>query len=428
MKKVIAVIFIFTSILAFGIDFGANVLNQTGLSYTKSDNKTDFIQNDITGLWISADIAEFLNIYVKGSYAFSYSYLNPPKKPNFFDLDTFTVNNIGNVPLIVKAGRFRASDFSGYVFKNKVDGISALVNIPLLNANAVLGYNGLLFKESSSVVMTEDDILDLSDSNKLFSSPRIIGGINILFPELFLKQDLNASFWTQFDLRPYLQSGAKGYFSQYYGLGLSGNVIGSLYYNSSFYFETGSSYSLTVGYSYIFSYMGNAQLSYYMEELLSSRVKLNFFYSSGDKDYTASFYNGNTAGFSTMFMPISTSVFAKVFSPQPGNIFSIKADYSIKPLSFLKVKMLKNIQTVVSALSFFRSTTGAISESGINSDSASLYLGTEVDAAVNANLFSDLSIFLSGGVFFPNNVSGGAFSNMSRDIEIKADLGVFFEL
>ncbi len=437
MKRVIFVAFLvaafFIGVGAFGVDFGANLYNGTAVNYNQQDNKFVVMQSNIAGLWVSADFFDFLSFFVKGSYTFSYATENPPKKPHFFDVDSVTIKNTGNVPVVVTGGRFSTSDFSHYVFNGKVDGLSVELNIPLLNIYGVIGYNGLLFKERSTLLISRADILDLNDDNQLFASPRIVGGINFLFPDLFLKQDLNLGLWSQFDLRSdsSLSSGEEKVSTLYYGIGLKGDIIDSLYYDMAGYFESGwvTHFSSESAYN-ILSYMGNIGFSYYLEKFLSSKMRIEFLYSSGDADYTTSFYDGNTKGNSSMFIPISRTNLAMVFKPGLGNIFLIRGGFSIKPLSFLSVSgasMFRNIQTTVETVAFFRSTTGAISETGLNTESSSLFLGTEIDAKINAMLFSDLGVFISGGIFIPATDDLGAFSADERSIEGKASVGIFFE-
>ncbi len=435
MKKVVVFIFILSVFLGgssvFAVDFGGSIYNDTGGTYIQKDGRFDFTQYDITGLWVCVDVKERLNFYIKGSYAFNYSYLNPPKKPNFFDIESFTVKNIGNNPLIVTVGRFFTSDFTNYVFSNKVDGLSVEFNVPLFTLKALVGYNGFLFKERSTVIMTKADLLDLDNNSRIFAAPRLVGGVDLLFPDLFLKQDLNLALWTQLDLRQSsgLSTGEGRMFSQYYGIGLNGPITDSFYYKGAFYFESGSAYSMFLNrYDYILAYMGCLSVSWYMEKFLSSKAEIEFVYSSGDQD-SISFYDGNGGGYSTMFMPISRFSFDKIFSPELGNIFMTRAGYSMKPFSFLSgdsFRVFKNIQAVLSALSFFRSTTGAISEAGVDTNSKSIYLGTEIDGSINGMLFSDFGVFLSGGMFFPNTLPGGTFTE-SKGIEGKTSLGIFFE-
>ena len=92
--------------------------------------------------------------------------------------------------------------------------------------------------------------------------------------------------------------------------------------------------------------------------------------------------------------------------------------YSIKPHDTL--------QTLLKAAAFFRSTTGQISEPGIDDASDSLYLGTEIDLVVNFRPFSDLGAALSGGFFIPNNGAGGAFLESDRSIEFLTRLEFSF--
>lgn len=109
-----------------------------------------------------------------------------------------------------------------------------------------------------------------------------------------------------------------------------------------------------------------------------------------------------------------------------GNIIFSRLSYSIKPLSDLENSVLSNIQMELTDLTYFRSTAGAISESGINGTSDSLYLGTEIDGTVNFRPYSDLGISISSGVFIPNNGTDGAFVESLRGIEFLARAGISF--
>ena len=174
--------------------------------------------------------------------------------------------------------------------------------------------------------------------------------------------------------------------------------------------------------------MGTFGLRYYLQDKFFSKAGFKFIYSSGDSDYLTDFTEGNTKAGSANFIPISMSSFAQIFSPQPGNIFLAQLNYSIKPFGSGKNKKLQNIQTELKVSGFFRSTTGEISEPGIDPLSDSLYLGTEIDAVVNFRPFSDLGIGLSGGIFIPGTSSYGAFLASERNVELsgKAEFSFSF--
>jgi len=165
----------------------------------------------------------------------------------------------------------------------------------------------------------------------------------------------------------------------------------------------------------------------YLEEALYSKIELNLLYSSGDSDYDG-FYEGNTAGNSTQFLPISRPSLGLLFSPQVSNIFFAQLSYSIKPFSGTQSPLLRNIQTLLNGTTFFRSTTGSISESGIDPGSGVSYLGTEVDLIINFRPLSDLGFILSNGIFFPNNGTGGAFlaEAMALNYLVRLELSMSF--
>jgi len=241
-----------------------------------------------------------------------------------------------------------------------------------------------------------------------------------------MNQDLKAEIWAQMDMRDDsdLTTGGK-LDTQYFGLTISGPILSSLFYDSFAYLGTGQSHSGIADDYSVLSFLGSAGLRYYMEDFLFSRMSFRFLYSSGDSDYTTSFTEGNTSGDSSNFVPISGKSTGLVFSPSLGNIFLTQLSYSLKPFSSMGNSVLKNIQLELTDVNFFRSTTGLISESGIDPASDSLYLGTEIDGTVNFRPFSDLGVSLSTGVFIPNNGSDGAFLD-TQEIEFLSRLGLSF--
>ena len=423
--KVSIILLCLLTTLSFGFDFGGSLEDST--LYYYSDSQT-FYNADTLGLWGKTELWENTNLLVYGNCSYTYTDTPPTDKPWFFDLNYFKIENKSASLLNYTLGRFSSSDFSGYIFRSKMDGASIALNMPsfILTGNA--GYTGFLFNSGSTVKMT---IADQTGINydwiaQDFAAPRIVGSLQAFFPGLFLDQDLKTEVWTQFDMRKEsdLITGKK-LDTQYYGLTLSGPLVSSLYYDSFAYFETGQAHS-GIGADYtVLSFMGSAGLRYYIEKFLYSKISFRFLYSLGDADFTSSFTEGNTAGDSTTFVPVSRKSLALVFSPELGNIFFTSLSYSLKPLSNMRNRALKKVQLELTDFNFFRSCKGLISESGINSSSTSLYLGTEIDGTVNYRPFSDLGVSLSSGVFIPNNGTDGAFDT-SKSVEFLARLGVSF--
>jgi hypothetical protein len=203
--------------------------------------------------------------------------------------------------------------------------------------------------------------------------------------------------------------------TQYFGLGLSGGLGTNWYFDLFSYLGTGrilsyvaSSESATdyvYRYQTVVSVLAGFGLRAYFEQALFSRLSVRGLFSSGDSDQS-SYLEGNTSGFATTFVPISLSDVGLIFTPRLGNIFLIELSYSLKPFANARGRILKNLQFQLDGLdgtSFFRSSTGPISEAVIDPGSNSLYLGSELAGRIDFRPTSDLGIGLSGGLFFPND-------------------------
>ncbi len=426
------IIFALTFGVSFGVDFGGSIDSTAIISY--SEDLGDYRESNLS-LWLSSDLDNNIKFFSKGSYTYS------TVSPYLFEIDFLNFSRETESLFSYTAGRLWTSDFSGYIFNHTMDGVKIELNYPAASLSISAGYIGFLFKESSSILISRADKSDLLNSEKYFAAPRIIGGIDLLLPELFLFQDLNISLWMQFDMHseaelleegPQLPSTAQGgkLHTQYIGLGLKGTLAPSIYYDSNLFLGTGQTLSyIDSAYSYenIFSFLGTFGIRYYSQDRFYSKTEFRFIYSSGDSDYS-DFTEGNTGSGGVNFIPISRATFAQVFSPQLGNIFLAQLNYSIKPFGSSNNIKLQNIQTEITANGFFRSSTGNISEPGINPVSDSLYLGTEIDMNINFRFFSDLGMSVSGGVFFPDTSSGGAFLASDRNIELlgKAEFSLSF--
>ena len=470
MKKVRVIVFTFFIMLpavifagSIGMDFGGNLNNISSASdnfIQGSSSQTAVSQADKLSLWFTSYLGQNYTFTSSGSYSFFYSYDNGAGEiiPYLFDIDLF--NLYGKFPAVpekgqagpggqkpslfsFRLGRFNTADFSQYVLNHKIDGFKLVFGYPNAVLSMSLGYTGFLAKPNSSILLSKADYTDSNNSKVIFASPRAIGIANLTLLNIF-RQELSFSLIFQQDLRKALigsELGASMYpasvieegeesldtsaggliDTQYIGLGAKGMVIPSLYYRAFSYLGTGRTLSyIDNAYTYepILSFLGGARVRYFISSFLNSYAELNFLYASGDST-DSSFAEGNIDKQENAFLPISSYSTGLVFSPKLENIFLVKTEYSALPL--------KDIQTVVGMYSFFRSTKGPISEAGINTNSTSLYLGTEIDGTVNYKPFSDLGLAFSTGVFIPNSSAPdistpSAFSSTERGIEVKGKL------
>jgi hypothetical protein len=397
-------------------DFGGFVENSSTPSVTLHSANPVFAmdQKDRLALWAEMHFSPQLSLTAQGSYAFSLDL------PYLFDVDSLKLDWRILPSLRASLGRFVFSDFTGHVLNHKLDGALISMDFPFMVLSAGAGFSGLILKPSSLILMSRSDTTDQSDDGVILAAPRLVEKLDVLFPNLLPRQDLTLSVILQQDFRPsgsLIQEGEEQQFvadsggsltSEYFGLGVSGAIISALYYDTFFYVSLGSTLSYvedsasSTGSSYqyeaIQAFLGGIGLRYYNEALLSSRAELRAIISSGDEDNTT-YLEGNTAGASTLFVPISQETLGLAFQPQLGNLVIVNASYSLKPVS--------QLQLMAKVMSFLRPTTGAISALGLDPTSSDLYLGSEFDGIANFRPFSDLGIAFSLGFFLPN---GGAFT------------------
>lgn len=412
---------ILATILPAGVcafDWGGTIDNSTTITYAESDQ---WLQEDKLALWLSTPLGSSLDLTLQGSYTFSYNQPGPIE--HILDVDllqlrgAFLLGKTQSSQLTFRAGRFKNSDMTSFVLDDTFDGIELGWMTPVANTIVSVGYTGLQWERVSTISITSADNTDSDD----LAPPRLAGSLQAQFPELFLRQDLFASLMFQQDLRPegasFSIDGRGGTLSsQYFGLGIGGPIVASLYHSIFGYLGTGTAPSDLSGipdYAPILSFLSGLTLRYFIEEFLNSKVELGLLFASGDEDFEAitnGYYEGNTLERANVFVPISRQQLAVAFSPRLGNLIVLDAGYSLKPS--------KNLQTSLKGIVFFRPTTGPIMDARpINSDTK--YLGTELDGIVNFRPFSDLGASLSVGLFLP---MGGAFTN--QDVLLKGQLEI----
>lgn len=438
MKKVFIIsLLLFISLHLFCIDFGG-YLDNTTLFSTNED--TGFYQIDRLSLWLSANPGKGWEFSILGHYTFELDY------PFLFDIDELLLE--GEWPFVEKGpslfsvylGRFRFSEFSRLVLDHPADGFRFEFGYPSSIITLGFGYTGLLAKRSTTITLSKADTNDQGDEEVLFGTPRLLGLLQCQLPEILIGQDLFLSALFQKDLRSkdqIIEEGVEefslsenlgGYYdSVYAGVGLTGAMAPSVFYNVFSYLQTGRTLSYLedddsiTGNSYqytpVLGYLGGAEIQYFATGLSYSTFSLSFIYSTGDAD-SISCIEGNSEGPSFLFTPVSQTEEQVIFNPKLSNIFYIRGKYTIKPFALLGRGIPGKILLILDGIAFFRATTGAITDQqGLNPDSESLYLGTEIDFIINFRPFSDLGLRLSTGYFIPNSGDGGVFFDDGRAFE-----------
>ncbi|MFP4492236.1 MAG: hypothetical protein ACLFNZ_12225, partial [Spirochaetaceae bacterium] len=383
------------------------------------------------GLWLRTQFSDAFNVYGRGVYIYT------DNRPYFGDLNNLYASGrfilgesegTGSPTLLsYRAGRFRFSEFTGYVLSHNLDGFRLNYEHAKFSLEGGAGYTGLTFIPSSGITISENDLLvqgDAPDHGYALSPPKVIETLKLTVPDFSFGQDIILNWVFQQDLQEAGASGGRMH-TVHSGVGSRGRIAPSIYQNTFFY------HNLGIGEYYTSAFLFGGRLSYYNTDLYYTRVQLRALFSSGDNEYTNSFYGGYSGdGISTHFIPLSSSPgFGIVFSPEIGNISLAELSFSIRPFSKTYIRSLEKLETSLKGLVFFRNTGGKISEIGINNSSEENYLGTELNLNIKARPASDFIFSLSGGLFMPNNYTeSSAFveSVDSMQASVRLDLSFNF--
>jgi hypothetical protein len=314
-------------------------------------------------------------------------------------------------------GRYSFADQTRLVYSGKADGASIAFNYGIVQFSLDAAYTGFLFKRTTIIELTDTDIAANSSESNLFASPRALVKAELSFPNIF-GHSAAVSAFVQEDMRPaasfvqewettYVPGSGGPLDTQYLSLKVSGPIFDAIFYELTGAFgagrvlryvaddasPTGDSYQ----YKPILSGLGSATISWYPSFLPGSMIALRGVFASGDA--------GDGSAGSTNFIPITSTPLGLVFSPKLSNIAFGELTASAQPVPGMK------LQTLVKVLSFFRPTTGPVSEPGVHADSISNYLGSELDIYIIYRILSDLGISFTLGAFMPGIDPMGAFDS-----------------
>jgi len=422
-----AVIFFFITSLTVSsetiVDWGGSF---TGTGEVSVQPEADFEATGQAGLWLRADFSEEFGLYGRGIYIYNQD------RPFFADINTLYAGGrflLGQEeePYLLRysAGRFRFSEFTGYVLNHNMDGLRLNIELPALSLEAGAGYTGLLFIPSSSIMVTQSDFdvqNDPPENGYGLASPKAVEILKVTVPGLVLDQEFIFNVVLQQDLQGEedLRSAEDLIHTEHFGIGFRGRLASALYQNVFYYFNYGHGKYTTA------AHLFGGGLSYYKEDFHYTRIRVRGFYSSGDNDQNF-FFGGYSGGdTSKHFITLSSSpASGLVFSPEIGNLTLGEVSLSMRPLSESRNPSLERFQTTLAALAFFRNTGGAISEGGIDGSSDESYLGSEVNLSLRFRPFSDFGLSLAGGFFLPNE---GAFLDTAADMQsvLRLDLSLSF--
>ena len=336
MKKLLSIIAI-AVVFCFGAlaqDFGGTVDNATSLGMDPTFSISDAPK---LSFWFKTKLGQYYDLFLQVSSQASFALDTQGVASGFsYGMDIDTLQFSGRIPapqaglseMSLSLGRMFVADATQNVFAHRLDGISLGFIYPNLQFTFTFGYTGLFWKTASAVLMSNTDLLYVGLDETILGSPRFIGLAEMSLPYI-LGHSATLSLVVQEDLEDTRDAGnyliEEGTLevipgrggpvdTQYASLAMAGPIFGDLYYDGFFTFGTGRVLSYmadedsSTGYSYqyspIVSFLGGGGLRFYLEEFLFSAFGLRAIYSSGDAD-SATLIEGNTAGFSETFIPIT---------------------------------------------------------------------------------------------------------------------------
>lgn len=316
-----------------------------------------------------------------------------------------------------QGGRQVISDFSGYVFNHRLDGVWFRWKFPFTRIELSGGYTGWQPREISDIYLSTSDVLDSEDTSIPFAPPRTIEIATFTFPQLLLSQDLILSIVSQQDFRTNSPgrppAKADRVHTNYLGLGTRGKLLENTqlalfgYVSMGFVGES----------SRLFSGMYGGSIQWKGKDRYRTEIEGVIVSASGDERLN-SIYDSATVRESNVFLPVSLRETGVAFSPLLSNITFLQLKAGLSPL--------RKVWVESQAFLFFRTTGGPISESGLDPlDRSDLFLGPELDLKLEWKLYSDVKLRSNFGFFFPATGSFGAFASR-EDPWVKGTVELLF--
>lgn len=395
------------SAFAFEGDFGVTLDTSTVVSGGVVDASADSVYKaSIWGeLFQATSKGGSLDLVAQGSYRYT------ADRPYIFDLDLLRFTGLFSAALgdgtavELKAGRFNFSDATKLILNQTMDGAQISLLFSGFQVRLAGAYTGFILNPSSSIRISADDQLEANDNSEFFGPKRIVAMAS-LGSDGFALQAL-----AQFDMR---DGGSETIDTQYLGIVGTPRLTPNLYLDYNLTASYGQS---TVGSktTNLISALGGFGLRFYAEELAASRAHATVTYATGFTPVVLLLEDFSVED----FRPITQPPTGLAFSPRLANLLSLDVGYSFRPFFKNSSTVLSNIQPLVGARVFFRDpvpllvsgTPADILVSDLKPGSNALYLGTEIEAGVQARIFSDLGLSVRGGYFLP---SADAFTS-NRD-------------
>ena len=370
----LSLFFFFTVSAAFTQDFGL-VIRQapvlTGGGNASGESSGAFSYTGTAIPWFAAPLGQKADLYLSGGISAELENETWKPVPEVYRFE-FSYNP--NPDIRIEAGRVPFKESLSYVFSGLFDGAAARFNFAGGRLNAGVFYTGLLYKKAAYIMMGAEDRAGYYDRDVYFASRRLVFGINWEKTNVFdTRNTLYLSGLGQFDLNG------------------SDTKVHTQYLEGRLDIPLGNSFNIQAGGVF---------------ELIEQDRKLNAAFALSADFYwlppgawqdmlTAGgrFSSGNWNKFTGAFLSITSQAQGKVLRPEFSGIAFVQSDYT--------TRLHETLSASLSAAYFFRTDETAYSDPGMEPSTRSPFLGGEIYGGLMWTPWSDLSVSLGGGVFFP---------------------------
>ncbi len=370
---------VFTALLVLAtaslgaFDYGLELSNTGGVNYlTKATYYTD--HKGTLWLTIPFDSSNSNSLSIEGS-----AYAAKPSSTDTFavfaDLDLFRLSLVpyksAKTKISVDAGRIPASDVTGFILNQSVDGAEFHGAFPFGNIDFLAGYTGLLNVRKGGALMTPSDSADAKTTDiYVFGSKHVIGKFTIQLPQLIGTTDLIVEAVGQYDLRAKTDS-TETVHTVYGTVSASGPVTNILYYSLDGTFQAGVLDSDKT----------------YSETSAIASIRFDLFPAPGNQLFAQFIYSPGNDSLFTGFLPITFQGAGTLYTAGYANLMRASAGYYFNPLPMLNFDIAGKV--------FMHPKK---TDTGIG-----LYDCTEVTAGITVKATSDLRFRFDSALQIPNS-------------------------
>jgi hypothetical protein len=402
MKKSLCIVLMcFIAAAASGVDYGV-VLGGDG-EYAEALNPEGFSFTGSLRPWFSAVFTEKIDMYVSGRMAFEYREERDPAGSCFFEPERTEINFRPGSAVYVTLGRQRFQDAAALIASGLFDGAGGSVKLGICRLSLGAFYTGLLFKETSKIILTRSDLdryekpRDSGGLDGYFASRRTLLALTGEFPDLTARTSLTAQVLAQFDVN----GDSDALHTQYLELRFAAEPADPLHVHLGGVGELAQGPDDVQGSAAVF-----AGADWEVPGASTDMLSAEFLWSGGKTEDRV-----------RAFTPVSGKNAGRVFGAGTGALMKAGLSY--------RGRLLAGFSVEAGTAYFIRTDLETLRDRELDDSSKSRTLGGELYGSLAWAPDPAFRISAGGGAFFPG--WGGAFRE-EAPLRWKANLGLILSL